>query len=221
MAVGKGAQPDPHGQQQIRSAGPSPEQAHATLLLLHGRGASADSILALHAELDLPSLAAIAPQAAGHTWYPYSFLAPFEENQPFLDSALRRVESLVSGLFARGVASERIVLLGFSQGACLACESVARHPRKYGAAIAFPGRPGLHATTMARSPERPFFSARVTPIRTFPSSACRRRRGSSQAWERTSTCVAIPACRIRSTKRSSRPPARSCGKLHLARRKST
>src|SRR5262245_1711647 len=98
MRVGTGAQPDPHAQQEIRSLGPSPEQADATIVLLHGRGASADSMLALHAELSLPSLAAIAPQAADHTWYPYSFLVSIKENQPFLDSALRRVESLVSDL---------------------------------------------------------------------------------------------------------------------------
>jgi predicted esterase len=130
---------DPHAQQRVLSAGPPPEQAAATLVLLHGRGAGADSILSLHGELAVPSMAALAPQAAGHTWYPYSFLAPLEDNQPFLDSALRRVESLVGDLLARGVASERIALLGFSQGACLVCESVARHPRRYGAVIAFTG----------------------------------------------------------------------------------
>lgn len=154
-----GAQPDPHAQQQVRSVGPSPEQADATLVLLHGRGATADSILALHAELELPSLAAVAPQAEGHTWYPYSFLASIEENQPFLDSALRRVESLVTDLLARGVASQKIALLGFSQGACLACESVARHPRRYGAIIAFtggligpPGTPRNYAGSLAGTP---------------------------------------------------------------------
>lgn len=136
---GDGPPFDPHGPERILRAGPPPEQANVTLVLLHGRGADADSILSLQEKLAIPSVAAIAPQAAGHSWYPYSFLAPFEENQPFLDSALRRVESLVSDLLARGVASERIVVLGFSQGACLACESVARSPRRYGAVIAFTG----------------------------------------------------------------------------------
>ncbi len=140
MRVGRDARSsDPHAQQPILRAGPPPERADATLMLLHGRGASADSILPLQGELSVPSVAAIAPQAAGHTWYPYSFLAPIDDNQPFLDSALLRVESLVSDLLARGVASEKIALLGFSQGACLVCESVARHPRRYGAVIAFTG----------------------------------------------------------------------------------
>ena len=140
MRSGRDAQPsDPHAQQPILRKGPPPEEADAILVLLHGRGASADSVLSLQGELAVPSVAAIAPQAAGHTWYPYSFLAPLEENQPFLDSALRRVESIVSDLLAQGVASEKIALLGFSQGGCLVCESVARHPRRYGAVIAMTG----------------------------------------------------------------------------------
>ena len=160
MRVDSVAQPpDPHAQQRVLSAGPPPEPASATLVLLHGRGASADSILSLHGELGVPSVAALAPQAAGHTWYPHSFLAPLEDNQPFLDSALRRVESLVSYVLARGVASERIALLGFSQGACLVCESVARHPRRYGAVIAFtggligpPGTPRDYEGSLAGTP---------------------------------------------------------------------
>jgi predicted esterase len=160
MRSGSKAQPsDPHAEQTIRRAGLRPEEAHATLVLLHGRGATADSILSLHDELAVPSVAAIAPQAAGQTWYPYSFLAPFEDNQPYLDSALRCVEAIVSGLLARGVASEKIILLGFSQGACLVCESVARHPRVYGAVIAFtggligpPGTPRAYQGSLARTP---------------------------------------------------------------------
>ena len=130
---------DPHAGQPTLTAGPELEQADATLILLHGRGATAENILSLHDDLDLPRLAAIAPQAANCTWYPQSFLAPIEANQPYLDSALRRLESLVTGLLARGIQSERIGLLGFSQGACLAAEFVARHPRRYGAVIALTG----------------------------------------------------------------------------------
>ena len=93
----------------------------------------------LYDVLDLPDVAAIAPQAAGYTWYPHSFLAPIEVNQPYLDSALRLLESMVVDLQARAIAAERVALLGFSQGACLTCEFVARHPRRYGAVVALTG----------------------------------------------------------------------------------
>lgn len=130
---------DPHATQPVLTAGPAPEHADATILLVHGRGASAQSILSLYSELGAPNLAAIAPQAAGNTWYPYSFLSPLAANQPYLDSALRRIDSLLADLLSRGISSERIVLLGFSQGACLSAEFVARHPRHYGAVIALTG----------------------------------------------------------------------------------
>ncbi len=130
---------DPHADQPILTSGPAPEAAAAALVLLHGRGATAESILTLHRALAIDGLAAVAPQAAGHTWYPQSFLAPIEANQPHLDSALRRVGSLVGDLIARGVPSERIAILGFSQGACLATEFVARHPRRYGAVMGLTG----------------------------------------------------------------------------------
>jgi predicted esterase len=130
---------DPHNAQPIFRAGSQPEHAAATLILVHGRGATADSILPLHGELDVENLAALAPQAAANTWYPYPFMSPIDVNQPYLDSALRRLESIVTDLIARGVPSERIALLGFSQGACLTTEFVARHPRRYGAVIGLTG----------------------------------------------------------------------------------
>jgi predicted esterase len=130
---------DPHAGQPILAGGPQPQRADATLVLLHGRGAAADDMIALHRALGLPNVAALAPQAAGYTWYPQSFLAPLQANQPYLDSALRRVDSIVTDLLSRGIAGERIAMLGFSQGACLTCEYVARHPRRYGAVIAFTG----------------------------------------------------------------------------------
>jgi phospholipase/carboxylesterase len=130
---------DPHAGQPVLTAGPEPQHAAATLILLHGRGAAAEDMRELLAELNVPGLAALAPQAAGRTWYPYSFLAPLAQNQPYLDSALRHIETLVAGLLARSVASRRIALLGFSQGACLATEFVARHPRPYGAVMGLTG----------------------------------------------------------------------------------
>lgn len=130
---------DPHAGPPTLSAGPRPEVADATLILVHGRGASAASILSLYAPLGQPTLAALAPQAAGSTWYPHSFLAPLEANQPFLASALRRLESLVAGLLARGIQADRLALLGFSQGACLTLEFAARQPRRYAAVIGLSG----------------------------------------------------------------------------------
>src|SRR3954452_1509907 len=124
---------DPHAGQPTLGAGPPPEEAAATLVLMHGRGGSAEDILSLYADLGLPGLSALAPQAAGNTWYPNSFLAPLEANQPYLDSALRRIESIVADIRARGVSSERVALLGFSQGPGLTLEYTARPPRRYGA----------------------------------------------------------------------------------------
>lgn len=123
----------------IKTEGPPPESADAALILLHGRGASAEHILTAYRALNRPNVAALALEAPGGTWYPYSFMAPIEQNQPHLDRALQRVEDVVTDLLARGVASHRIALLGFSQGACLASEYVIRHPRRYGAVMVLTG----------------------------------------------------------------------------------
>ena len=130
---------DPHAGQPLFTAGPAIEKAKAILILIHGRGAPAQGMLDLYDALGLPDIAALAPQAAGHTWYPQSFLAPIEVNQPFLDSALARIDSIVTDLISRIIPSERIALLGFSQGACLTSEYIARHPRRYAAAMALTG----------------------------------------------------------------------------------
>ena len=109
------------------------------MILLHGRGATAPSILMLAQELFHPDYAYLAPQAAGDSWYPYSFLATFENNEPWLTSALMAVDSVVQQVEAAGIPAHRLVLGGFSQGACLASEYVARNPRRYGGLIAFSG----------------------------------------------------------------------------------
>jgi predicted esterase len=132
-------QSDPHANQPVLTAGPAPEKADATIIFLHGRGASAESILDLYRVLDAEKFAAIAPEAAGNTWYPNSFLAPLDANQPYLNSALNRLDAIVTDLIGRGIPSQRIALLGFSQGACLTLEYVARHPRHYGAVIGLTG----------------------------------------------------------------------------------
>lgn len=150
---------DPHAGLPLHSSGPAPEEGVATLVLLHGRGGRAEGMLSLYDELALPRLAALAPEGAGSTWYPHSFLAPLESNQPYLDSALARLESIVADLVSRGVSSDRIALLGFSQGACLALEFVARHPRRYGAVMGLtggligpPGSPRDYAGSLASTP---------------------------------------------------------------------
>lgn len=130
---------DPHRDQPVTQFGPAVEKAAAVLILLHGRGASAQSMEPLYNALNLTRMTGLAPQAANHSWYPQSFLAPLNQNQPWLDSALGKIESLVTNLLSRGVQSQRIALLGFSQGACLASEFVARYPRHYGGLMALTG----------------------------------------------------------------------------------
>jgi phospholipase/carboxylesterase len=113
--------------------------AAGAMVLLHGRGASAEDILGLAGEFDFPELAYLAPQAAANTWYPYSFLSPIGQNEPWLTSALATVNRTVEEITRAGIPRERIVIAGFSQGACLASEFVARHAVRYGGLIAFTG----------------------------------------------------------------------------------
>jgi predicted esterase len=119
--------------------GPQLADARISAILLHGRGASADDILSLAREIRTTDVAYLAPQAAANTWYPYSFLSPIERNEPWLTSALGVVEKLIATLDAQGIPSERIAILGFSQGACLTLEFAARHARRYAAIIGLSG----------------------------------------------------------------------------------
>ena len=130
---------DPHRNQPVLAGGRKLPEAAGAVILVHGRGASAEDILGLSQEFDQPELAYFAPQAAGHTWYPYSFLAPFEQNEPWLTSALHKLGQTVQDISAAGMAREKIVIAGFSQGACLASEFVARNAARYGGLIAFSG----------------------------------------------------------------------------------
>ncbi len=123
----------------VYQGGPSPEKADATLILVHGRGASAENMLDLYQALGRSKIAAVAPQAPGGTWYPHSFMAPLAENQPYLDNALQQIDALVGDLLDRGIPAEKIALLGFSQGACLATEYALRHPRRYGGLMVLTG----------------------------------------------------------------------------------
>ena len=139
---------DPHAGQPVLHQGPAPTDARLVAILIHGRGASAEDILTLTQELRPKDVAYLAPQAAGHTWYPYSFLSPIEQNEPGITSGLRMISGLVEQAGRQGVTPERIVLMGFSQGACLALEFAARHAQRYagiaglsGGLIGPPGTP--------------------------------------------------------------------------------
>jgi phospholipase/carboxylesterase len=130
---------DPHRDQPVRERGRSLEQAAGAVILVHGRGASAADILDLAEEMYHPELAYLAPEAAGHTWYPNSFLAPLEQNEPWLSSALSKLGKVVEHAISAGVPPRKVVVAGFSQGACLSTEFAARNPAKYGGLIAFTG----------------------------------------------------------------------------------
>lgn len=128
-----------HQGSPVYTAGTDLEQASAALILLHGRGASAREILFLGELLDLPGFAVLAPQATGNTWYPQRFMTPIAGNQPWLDSALRLVGDLIANIENAGIPKERVVLGGFSQGACLAAEFAVRNATRYGGLLAFSG----------------------------------------------------------------------------------
>ena len=129
----------PHQGQELVSAGTPVAEAEAAMVLVHGRGATARSIVQMGQEVHQVGLALLAPQAARNTWYPNSFLAPVEQNEPGRSSGLRAVGDAVETATDAGIDRERILLLGFSQGACLASEYVARNPRRYGGLVALSG----------------------------------------------------------------------------------
>lgn len=130
---------DPHSDQPVQTLGAKLGQAVAAVILLHGRGGSAEDILGLAPAMYDERVAYLAPQAAGHSWYPYSFLAPIQENEPWLSSALAKVGAMIESAVEAGLPRERIFVCGFSQGACLSTEFAARHPARFGGVIAFTG----------------------------------------------------------------------------------
>lgn len=113
--------------------------AGKALVMLHGRGSSASDILSLAPHLSVEGFALLAPRATGNTWYPYSFLAPVEQNEPWLSSAIAVLKDLTDEIVAAGIDRRRIYLLGFSQGACLTLEFSARHAAAFGGIVAFTG----------------------------------------------------------------------------------
>jgi predicted esterase len=130
---------EPHAGQPVVHAGAPLDGADAVMIMVHGRNAGPNAILSLCAAIRRPRIACVAPAAAGGSWYPFSFLAPREQNEPGLSSGLAVIESLVDDLIERGHPAHKIVLLGFSQGACLASEFSIRHPRRYGGVLVLSG----------------------------------------------------------------------------------
>ena len=128
-----------HSGQPVLLAGRPLGEAKAAMILLHGRGATAQSILLLAAELAHPDFVYLAPQAAGNQWYPNRFMTPLAGNEPYLSAALAVVDGLVEHLGQAGIPPEKVVLAGFSQGACLALEYAGRHARRYGGLVGFSG----------------------------------------------------------------------------------
>lgn len=149
----------PHQGQPVAAAGRPLAEAAAAMVMVHGRGATAESILTLAHEFGQPGFTYLAPQAANFTWYPYSFLAPMPQNEPGLSSGLARIGEVLETIEAAGIPPERTVLLGFSQGACLSLEYAARNARRYGGVVGLsggligpPGTPRDYAGSLAGTP---------------------------------------------------------------------
>jgi predicted esterase len=129
----------PHAGQPVLRGGAPLAAARAAVIMIHGRGAGPRNILDLVPLIGHPNAACLAPAAAGGTWYPQSFMAPVAQNEPGITSGISVVHALIDEVVAAGIPAERIVLLGFSQGACLACTAAQRRPERYGGVIVFSG----------------------------------------------------------------------------------
>jgi len=125
--------------QNTITAGKSLDEAQKVLIMIHGRGGSAENILSLSAELNVADFALIAPQAPGNSWYPQSFIAPKSANEPSLSNALNQLSQLLDLLIEKGFSKSQIYILGFSQGACLSLEFAASYAGRFGGIVAFTG----------------------------------------------------------------------------------
>jgi phospholipase/carboxylesterase len=130
---------DPHRGQPIAQAGAPLGESPAVVIMVHGRNAGPENILDLATTLDRPAFTYLAPAAAGRTWYPFSFMADVEKNEPGLTSALSMLAALVARVESHGVPRSRIVMLGFSQGACLTSEFAVRNAARFGGFVVFTG----------------------------------------------------------------------------------
>jgi predicted esterase len=129
----------PHQGQRVVTAGAPLEGAKGAVVMVHGRGASPESILTLAPALNRPGFAYLAPAAAGGAWYPNGFMAPIPSNEPGITSGMRAIDDVLAIVRASGIPPERTVLLGFSQGACLSLEYAARNARRYGGVATLSG----------------------------------------------------------------------------------
>jgi len=129
----------PHAAQPIVRVGAPLAAARAAVIMIHGRGAGPRNILELVPAIEHPDVAYLAPAAAGGTWYPLSFMAPIAQNEPGITSGISVIHSLIDEVIAAGVRADHLVLLGFSQGACLASTAAQRRPRRYGGVVIFSG----------------------------------------------------------------------------------
>lgn len=143
---------DPHAGGRVAQGGAPLARARLAVVMLHGRGGSGADMLSLAEDLAIPDIAYLAPEAAGRSWWPQSFLAPLALNEPGLSSGLGMVARVMERLESQGFGPERIVALGFSQGACLALESVARAGRPLHGVVALSG--GLLGTGEVDEPAR-------------------------------------------------------------------
>ena len=151
----------PHDQVPSVTMGPDPQAAEGALILIHGRNAAAPNILEIVADLAAERLHVVAPNATDNTWYPKSFLAPIHENEPGISSGIARINHIVEDLMEQGIPVDKIVIGGFSQGACLAAEFVAQHPRSYGGVLIYSGGiigpEGLHRSYLGSLSHVPVF----------------------------------------------------------------
>lgn len=183
----------PHQKGSPKTYGAPLSHAKDAVVLVHGRGAAAESMFPLADEFDQPDVHYVAPQAANHTWYPYSFLAPTDKNEPGISSGLQLLHDVLSGLIDKGVEPEKIMLLGFSQGGCLTAEFISRHPRKLGGVVAFSGGligpeidPDLYEGSVGRTP---VFLVAVMLIRIFLKNVWTRPKRYLKSWAGMSPSV--------------------------------
>ena len=196
----------PHQGEQTVTAGTPLDGASAAVVLVHGRGATARGMLGMATELP-DGVAYLAPQAARRTWYPNSFLEPVDRNEPGRSSGLARLDELVERAGNAGLDPGRVVLVGFSQGGCLASDFLAGNPRRYGGLAALSG--GLIGESVDRDSYdgslagTPFFSAAARRTHTSPRGSARPRRCSTNS-ARMSTFAATRGWVTRSTRTNSR-----------------
>src|SRR5262249_32686763 len=158
-AVSVNAGADPHAGQRVVHRGAAWTKARLAVILLHGRGGAPEDLLELADEWNISDIASVAPAAAGRVWYPESFLAPLDRNEPWLTSAMRTVERLLDEIGHHGIPAERVAILGFSQGGCLGLEFAARHARRYLCVVGLsagligpPGTPRAYGGSVAGTP---------------------------------------------------------------------